>query len=130
MGEEELSVVFVAGSGLGFSFDGFRVPSLSGLLLEVKSNPAPFPGVFGVLAEEPNEANAPDPRPKADEAAEGELVEGVAAVLKGLDLLCEDVSPNRRLVYVRGESVLVSFSVPLIERDSLLLLSSSLSADH
>jgi hypothetical protein len=92
------------------------------LTFEPKSKPEPLPGVLGVFAEDPNEAKAPDPRPKAEEAAEGELVEGVERLLKGLDLLCEEVSPNLRPVYDRGESTLPSFSGPLIESESLLLL--------
>lgn len=48
------------------------------------------PGVLGALMEEPNEAKAPEPSPKAEEAPiAGEprvvLAEGVVA-LKGLDL--------------------------------------------
>lgn len=57
------------------------------------------PGVFGVLAEDPKDANAPDPSPKAEEAP----VVGEATVvadkgempLKGLDLpLAEPSPPN------------------------------------
>jgi hypothetical protein len=55
------------------------------------------PGVFGVL-EDPKDAKAPDPKPKALAApAVGEareLVEGLIA-LKGFLLLCEDESPCR-----------------------------------
>ena len=112
----------MADSVLGFSFEGSGVSSFSVLLLDEKSKPAPLPGVFGVFAEEPKDAKAPDPRPKAEEAAEGELVEGVEIELKGLVLPCEEVSPNRRLAYVRGESALLSLSGPFMERESLLLL--------
>lgn len=55
------------------------------------------PGVFGVLADDPNEAKAPDPRPKAEEApAEGEETFGDngAIALKGLERLRE---PSKRL---------------------------------
>ena len=69
------------------------------------------PGVLGFFAEEPKEANAPDPRPKADDApAVGEdmlvVVKG-GMLLKGLDLPCEDVSPPKRFAEgnARGVSV-------------------------
>ncbi len=117
-----MSAVFVVDSVLDFSFEGSGVPSLSVLFLDEKSKPAPLPGVFGVFAEEPKDAKAPDPRPKADDAADGELVDGVVMELKGLFLPWDEESPNRRLVYVRGESDFPSLSVPLIERESLLLL--------
>lgn len=47
-----------------------------------------LPGVFGVFAEEPKEANAPEPRPNADEAlVEGEdtPVDRGEIALKGLE---------------------------------------------
>lgn len=59
-----------------------------------------LPGDLGVFAEDPKEANAPVPRPKADEAPEFE--EGMLVVfrgvtlLRGFDLPCDEVSlPNR-----------------------------------
>jgi hypothetical protein len=61
-----------------------------------------FPGDLGVFAEEPNEANAPDPSPNAEEAPEvvGEetpvVVKGATA-LKGLCFPCEELSPPNRL---------------------------------
>lgn len=51
------------------------------------------PGVFGVF-EDPNEANAPDPRPNAfDAPAVGDEMVEVESVLKGFLVLCEEVSP-------------------------------------
>ena len=54
----------------------------------------PEPGVFGVLAEDPKEAKAPDPSPKAEEAP---LVGDVSLVVdkgvmlfNGLDLLLNE----------------------------------------
>ena len=57
------------------------------------------PGVLGVFVAEPNEAKAPEPRPKAPEApVVGEEIplvfKGVTA-LKGLLRPCEDVLPKR-----------------------------------
>ena len=127
---EELSSVSVVVSALAFSSEGSGPISFSVLLLEVKSKPPPLPGVLGVFAEDPNDAKAPEPRLKAEEAAEGEFVEGVEMVLKGLDLPCEEVSPNRRFVYDRGESTLPSFSGPFIESESLLLLQPTISGHN
>lgn len=57
------------------------------------------PGVFGVLAADPNDAKAPDPRPNADEAPEvgeaTELAVNGAFELKGLPFP-PDVLPKRR----------------------------------
>ena len=53
-------------------------------------NSSVVPGVFGVLADEPKDANAPEPSPNAEEAfAVGEemlLVVSGEMALKGLDL--------------------------------------------
>jgi hypothetical protein len=81
---EELSSVSAATSALAFSLGFSATDSFSGLLFPVKSNACPLPGVLGVF--DPKDAKAPDPRLKAEEAAEGEFVEGVDMVLKGLDL--------------------------------------------
>ncbi len=54
------------------------------------------PGVLGVFPEDPKEAKAPDPKPKAEEAPdEGEamLVESGVMALKGLERPWEEVSP-------------------------------------
>lgn len=92
------------------SFDGFR------------SKP---PGVLGVFADDPKDANAPEPRPKADDApTEGEetLGEMGAIALKGLERPRE---PSKRLeAWLRGESDLVLVlslgSDPGVDRESLL----------
>lgn len=58
-------------------------------------------GVFGVLADDPKDANAPDPSPKAEEAPEvGEamvVVDEGAIELSGLDLPLDELSPPKRL---------------------------------
>lgn len=86
----------------------FSLLSAAGVTLG--PNSSAVPGVFGVFTAEPKEANAPVPRPKAEEApVVGEampvVVDGEMA-LKGLDLPCEDESPPNRLAAakVRGES--------------------------
>jgi hypothetical protein len=64
----------------------------------VKPRSAVPPGVLGVFAEEPKEANAPDPRPKAFEAlADGDETpaERGEMALKGLDRPCELSGPKR-----------------------------------
>lgn len=63
------------------------VSFLSPEVFELRSN-APPEGVFGVFAEDPNDANAPDPRPKADEAfidGEDAPAERGDMALKGFD---------------------------------------------
>ena len=59
------------------------------------------PGVLGVLAEDPNEAKAPEPSPKADDAPDvGDATLVVVRgdiPLNGLDLLLKDPSPPKRL---------------------------------
>lgn len=90
------------------------------------------PGVRGVLAEDPKDANAPEPRPKAEEAP---FVEGVTLLvvngempLNGLDLPLIDVSPPKRFAdgYARGESdLLLSLAALLgleVDRESLVEL--------
>jgi hypothetical protein len=58
------------------------------------------PGVFGVFDADPNDANAPDPRPNAvDAPTVGDAtLAGTTGdiVLKGLDRPCEEVSPPKR----------------------------------
>lgn len=58
------------------------------------------PGVFGVFAEEPKDANAPDPKPKAEEApAVGEAtLEVVKGVMPLREVLPDGLSPPYRLV--------------------------------
>lgn len=90
------------------------------------------PGVLGVLAEDPNDANAPDPNPNAEDAPlVGEAtLDGVKGEmpLKGLVLLLAEPSPPKRFVdeYGREESdlalsLLVVFEVD-VESESLLEL--------
>lgn len=74
-----------------FSPDGVRAPPTT----FPKSKA--LPGVFGVLEDAPNEANAPEPKPKAveapavgDDTAAGDA-NGMA--LKGFDFPCDEVSP-------------------------------------
>lgn len=90
------------------------------------------PGVLGVLADEPKDAKAPVPSPKAEEApvvgdATAALSAGVRE-LKGLALPpCEDVSPPKRFVAekVRGESDFKLSLLPFgleVAKESLLEL--------
>ena len=79
---------------LSFSFSRFSPAAVEGVELP---NSRDVPGVLGVLAEDPNDAKAPDPRPKADEAplvgeAAFVVVKG-AMPLNGLGLLLRDPSP-------------------------------------
>ncbi len=92
----------------------FSVSFLSLSLLE-KSKPPPAPGVLGVLAC-PNEANAPVPKPNADDP--GDFADAGEAVLKGFDLPCDDRPPN-----ARGESIfpLSLVSKSLVGKESLSL---------
>ena len=76
-------------------------------------------GVFGVF-DDPKLANAPEPRPKAEEApamgdAKAPLAPGVR-LLKGFDFPCDGASPPNRFedVKVRGDSGL---DVSLLARD-------------
>ena len=117
--------------------DSFSLRSGPGVAVGPKSSAVP--GVLGVLTADPKEANAPVPKPKAEEApAVGEatpvVVNGETA-LKGLDLPCEDESPPKRLLLekVRGESdfVLSLVGVGLdVVRESLLELKAQRSVMH
>lgn len=83
---------------LSLSFSRFSPIAVEGVELAKSSE---VPGVLGVFAEDPNDAKAPDPRPKADEAPlVGEAVFVVvkgAMPLNGLDLLLKDPSaPPKR----------------------------------
>ena len=107
-----------------FSLAASPLVSFSTLSRPLSSNPPAAPGVLGVLTD-PNEANAPDPKPKAEDAlAEGEFVARGETVLKGFDFPWEEESPIRRLLAkLRGESVLLpSLLSPPIDRESLLAL--------
>lgn len=72
--------------------------STTGVVELLRSRDAP--GVRGVLAVDPKDANAPEPSPKAEEAP---FVEGVTLLvvnggmpLNGLDLPLVDTSPPKR----------------------------------
>lgn len=107
-------------------------------LIELLPKSSDVPGVLGVLAEDPNDANAPEPRPKAEDApfvgeATFVVVKGEMP-LNGLGFPLAELSPPNRLVdeYVRVVSVLL-ISLPLllgldVETASLLELSQLLLA--
>ena len=86
-------VALVSDPALSFSLSRFSPAAVEGVEL-VKSREVP--GVLGVFAEDPKEAKAPDPRPKADEAplvGEATLVVVKGAMpLNGLDLLLKEPS--------------------------------------
>lgn len=112
-------------SALGAGVEGDAAAAAA--LLKSKA----VPGVFGVLVAEPNDAKAPEPRPKAVEAPEvGEDMLAVARggmALKGLDLPpCEELPLPKRLALEKsrvGCSVLFSlWSVLFIDRESLEVL--------
>jgi len=87
-----------------------------------------FPGDFGVFAE-PNEAKAPDPRPKAlDAPPVGEDNPlGVVTELKGFDFPCDELSPPNRFENVALRPAGLSPWPPEldVERESLLELEGS-----
>lgn len=113
----DLDFCFSVAASAAVSFSPFSLPLMSRL-------PA-APGVLGVFAE-PKEANAPEPRPKAEEAlAEGEFVLASGEMaLKGLDFPCEESPRRRPLLNVRGESVLLLLSLLSLpmDKESLLAL--------
>ncbi len=81
--------------------DSFVFFSLAAVEEEELPKSRPVPGVLGVFPEDPKDAKAPDPRPKAEEAPlVGEatlvVVNGVIP-LNGLLLLLKDPSPPNRL---------------------------------
>lgn len=108
--------------GLSFFSPGVLGVAVEVVVLKSKA----VPGVLGVLFADPNEANAPEPSPNADEpAVVGEaspvLVNGEIA-LKGFLPPCDEVSPPRRFEaeYVRvGGSGLSPWDM---DRESLLVL--------
>lgn len=118
---------------LSFSFSRFSPAPVEGVELPKSRE---VPGVLGVFAEDPNDAKAPDPRPKADEAplvgeAAFVVVKG-AMPLNGLDLLLKDPSPPpKRFAGWYGRefsdfvfSLLALFELD-VERASLLELSNA-----
>ena len=83
--------------GLGVSLESFSGAATEELELPKSRD---VPGVLGVLPEDPKEAKAPEPRPKAEEAplvgdATPEVVRGVMP-LNGLPLLLKEPSPPKR----------------------------------
>ena len=86
--------VLTSDTRLSFSFSRFSLAAVEGVELP---NSRDVPGVLGVFAEDPNDAKAPEPRPKAEEAplvGEAALVVVKGAMpLNGLDLLLKDPSP-------------------------------------
>ena len=87
-------LVLTSDQTLSFSLSRFSPAAVEGVGFPKSRDVA---GVLGVFAEEPNDAKAPDPRPKADEApVVGEavfvVVNGVIP-LNGLDLPLKDPSP-------------------------------------
>ena len=79
---------------LSFSFSRFSPTAVEGVEL---ANSREAPGVLGVFAEDPKDAKAPEPRPKADDAplvgdVVFEVVKG-AMPLNGLDLVLKGPSP-------------------------------------
>lgn len=103
-----------------FSNSFFSAGADAAALLKSKA----VPGVLGVLVDEPNEAKAPDPRPKALEPATGEdiplVLKGVT-VLKGLFLPWEEVLPKRLELEKSREwpSLPSCLSVLSMDRESL-----------
>lgn len=89
------------------------------------------PVVLGVFAVEPKDANAPDPRPNAEEApAEGEetFVDRGEIALKGLERPWELSGPKRFEEWPRGESDLAELSLlsgPVMDKESLVELQPS-----
>lgn len=89
-------VLFSSFSGSLFSFG---VGGTEGLEAATLLKSKAVPGVFGVFAEEPKEAKAPEPNPKAEEPPvvgdEIPLVARGATELKGLFRPCDEVLPKR-----------------------------------
>lgn len=103
----------------------------AGMLATAALKSKAVPGVLGVLVAEPNEAKAPEPRPKAEEPpivgeARALVVSGGMA-LKGLRPPCEDESPPKRLVVAEKVRAGGSWgwSTWAVERESLLVLGES-----
>ena len=126
---DPLDVTLLLPASLAPSFPRFSAAEADDATAGPRSRDVP--GVFGVFAEEPKDAKAPEPRPNADEAPElGEeiLVDSGDIPLNGLDLPCEKPSPPNRLVdvKVRGDSVLLLLltSELLVEMEGLLVLKS------
>jgi hypothetical protein len=94
------ALLVALGWGIFLSAEVADMPA--GMLATAALKSKAVPGVLGVLVAEPNEAKAPEPRPKAEEPpivgeARALVVSGGMA-LKGLRPPCEDESPPKRLV--------------------------------
>ena len=83
------------------------------------------PGVFGVLADEPKEANAPDPSPNADDApVEGDVTLVVARggmPLRGFVLLLNESKRFAGWYVLDPPFLLSSLSPPLVLETDVLL---------
>lgn len=116
----------------GGFFSAGVVGAAAGAAVVLKSKAVP--GVLGVLLAEPNEAKAPEPRPKAEEPpvvgdARAPGVKGEMA-LKGLRPPCEEVSPPKR--FAVAENVRVGgwsdgASDGAVDNESLLVLQGAVS---
>jgi hypothetical protein len=107
---DPLDVTLLFPASLAPSLPGFSTAEAADATAEPKSTDVP--GVFGVFAEDPKDAKAPEPRPNAEEAPElGEetLVESGDIPLNAFDLPGAELSPPNRLVdvNVRGDSILL-----------------------
>lgn len=93
---EGFGLIAASPPALEFSFTLF---SLMGAGFELPKSSA-VPGVLGVFPEDPNDAKAPEPNPKAEDAplvGEATLVVVKGAMpLKGFDLLLKEPSPPNR----------------------------------
>lgn len=119
--------------GLSF-FSGGVAVEVADIAADLKSNAVP--GVFGVFVAEPKDANAPDPRPNADEPpvvgdASPPGVRGEIA-LKGFLPPCDESPPYRFVAEkVRcGASGLSPWASECdIDRESLLVLLGAISLE-
>ena len=126
---EGLDLISVPSPDFEFSFTFFSLTAVDEVEL---LNSSDVRGVFGVLPEEPKDAKAPEPRPKAEEAplvGDATLVVVRGAIpFNGLVLLLKEPSPPKRLVdwYGREFSVLMLSLLLLLDfsadSDSLLEL--------
>lgn len=107
----------------------FRSPGVFGAAAELVAavlKSKAVPGVFGVLLADPNAANAPDPRPNADDpVVVGEarlvLVKGEMA-LKGFLPPCDELSPPRRFEAENVRDGASALSPWDVDSESLLVL--------
>jgi hypothetical protein len=85
------------GKGLSFFSEEGVVGVFEAIAADLKSNAVP--GVLGVLVDDPKEANAPDPRPNAEEppvVGEARPLAGIGEMeLKGFRPPCDESPANR-----------------------------------